>query len=178
MIARIPYSWIGDKLYSFNPPFSTESLAVGAVKGAVTGNYLGKLNIIEDDPIPTLSVVSNNVTAKEGNSLRWQLRLSTPTTGAELSCFLMRPRGKELSSRDVPESWLESLFVTLPISPLPLSNLGIIPKISFPYGVQSASIVVPIAPDGKAENKESMVCEIFDFQGGIITLVGKVPRHV
>jgi hypothetical protein len=177
VVAQFPYSWVGDNLYS---AFSSVSdlIAVGAVKGVVTGNYLGGITIVEDDPFPTLSFVSKNVTAKEGQSLEWQLRLSAPTTGFAFYCYLISPVGTELSSRDVPNSWLQSVFVTPPPNAVPLSSLGASVQVNFPYGVKSASLIVPIVKDGKAEDKESIACESYDFQTETtMTLFGVVPKH-
>ena len=176
-IAQFPYSWVGDKIFGYSSTF-TDFLVVSALKGVVTGNYIGGIEVVEDDPIPTLSVVSKNVTAKEGQSLEWQFRLSTPTTGIEFSCYFISPVGTELSTRDVPSSFLQASFITPPTTPEPLSSLGISLQVNFPYGVQSASIIVPIAKDSKAEGKESMSCEIYDAQNGsVLTLVGVVPKH-
>lgn len=112
-----------------------------ALKGVVTGNYLGGVIVVEDDPSPTLNVVSRNVTAIEGSSLKWQFRLSAPTTGIDFYCYLIPPNGSELSSRDVPTSWLQAALITPPATPVPLSSLNIGAKVSFAYGVsQRASL--------------------------------------
>jgi hypothetical protein len=177
VIADFPYEWVGDNLFGSGPIIS-DSLAVVAVNGVVTGNYIGGINVLEDDPAPKLTVVATNVTAKEGQSLKWQLRLSAPTTGFDFSCYLVPPRGTELNSRDVASSWLQSQFVTPPLTPTPLSRLNVFVQVRIPYGVRSASLIVPIARDGKAESKESIACEGYNFENGkILTLVGVVPQH-
>jgi hypothetical protein len=174
-IAQVPYSYVGDKLYG--PQAFQELLIVEALKGVVTCNFIGGFTVVEDDPAPTLSVVANQVTAKEGQSLRWQLRLSAPTTGISVS-FLVTPpiNGTELSSNDVPNSWLQQ-FVTPPSTPTPLSSLNIFLSVTFAYGVTSAILILPIAIDGTAEGDESVVFEGFDSLGGPpLTLVGKVLK--
>jgi hypothetical protein len=179
LVAEFPYSWVGDNLFGYGSTTIGDVLTVSALKGVVTGNYIGGINIVEDDPIPTLSVVAKNVTAKEGQSLEWKLRLSSPTTGIEFYCYLIAPSGTELTTRDVPSSWLQQSYGTPPSTPVPLSSLGFVSaRVYFAYGVKSASLVVPIAADGKAEEKETMSCEIYDFQTNTtLTLVGVVPRH-
>ena len=177
IVTQVPFSWVGDKIYSSSSSSISEALSVSAMKGVVTGNYIGGFNVVEDDPIPTLTVVSKNVTAIEGNSLRWQLRLSAPTAGVELNCYLIPPNGTELSSRDVPSSWIQQSFVTPPSTPVPLSNLSLSAKATFPYGVKTAYLIVPISQDRTAEGKESMACTLQDLQGQFLTLVGEVPKH-
>jgi hypothetical protein len=106
LIAEVPFSWVGDSLFGFGSTPTNHFLAVSALKGVVSGNYIGGITIVEDDPIPTLSVVAKSVTANEGQSLEWKLRLSTATTGVGFYCYLIPPNGTELSTRDVPASWL------------------------------------------------------------------------
>ena len=179
VITQIPYSWVGDKLFSFSSSSFSDPLIVTALKGVVTSNYISNgITIEEDDPIPTLTVVSKNVTAIEGNALRWQFRLSAPTTGTSLFCYLIMPKGTELTSQDVPSSWIQQAsFGSLPTSPVPLSDLAISVPITFAYGSKSASLIVPISPDRKSENKESMACELFTLQGDVLTLTGEVGKH-
>lgn len=118
------------------------------------------------------------VTANEGQSLQWQLRFSAPTFGFEFYCFLIPPAGTELTSSDVPDSWLEALFVKPPSSPVPLSRLRFPIRASFSYGARSAILSVPISKDRKAEGEESISCEYYDVQSGsTLTLVGIVPKH-
>jgi hypothetical protein len=62
------YSHVGDKLYASQA--FPEFLNVEALKGIVTGNYVGDLTVAEDDPAPMLSVVASQVTSKEGQWLR------------------------------------------------------------------------------------------------------------
>jgi hypothetical protein len=177
LIAKFPFSWIGDSLFSYSST-TFDTMAVSAIKGVVTGNYIGAINVLEDDPIPKLRVVAANVTAKEGMSFEWQLRLSEPTTGFDFNCYLVPPGGKELTSRDVPNSWLQQWYGSPPSTPVPLSSLGVNIQVQFPYGVQSASLIVPIVGDSKEEGNELLACESFDFETGqVLTLVGTVPRH-
>jgi hypothetical protein len=92
---------------------------------------------------------------------------------------LIPPNGTELSTRDVPASWLQQSYGTPPSIPVPLSDLGYVySQVTFPYGVKSATLRVPIAKDSTAENNESMACEIYDAQmNATLTLIGTVPKH-
>ena len=152
---------------------------VSALKGVVTGNYIDRISVFEDDPVPIFSVVATNVTAKEGQSLEWQLRFSTPAFRFEFLCYLIPPVGLELTSHDVPDSWLEVLSVRPQLTPVPLSKVGIfVLRASFEYGERSARLTVPIAKDRKAEDEESISCEYYDYEKrSKVILVGTVPKH-
>jgi hypothetical protein len=180
LIAEFPYSWVGDNIYSSSLSFDTDVyVALTALSGVVIGNRIGGLTVVEDDPLPTLSAVAKRVSVKEGESLEWKLRLSTATTGITFYCYLLAPEGTELTTRDVPASWLQLSYGSPPATPVPLSSLGYVyAAVNFAYGVKSASLFVPIARDGMAEDKESMACEIYDFQlNATLRLVGVVPKH-
>ena len=69
----------------------------------VTGDYLEGLTVVEDDPVPALTVVYKNTTASEGNSLRWQLCLSARTDGVYCSYYLIPPNGTELTNSRCPD---------------------------------------------------------------------------
>jgi hypothetical protein len=174
-VSQIPYSYVGDKLYGPQP--FPEFLIIGAIKGVVTGNYMGGFAVVEDDPVPILSVVASEVTAKEGQSLRWQLRLSAPTAGTSVSFFVIPPNvTAELSSSDVPTSWLQQ-FASPRSTPMPLSSLGIYVSVNFPYGETSANLILPVAIDKMAEDVETVVFAGVGLQNEPLTLVGKVPKH-
>jgi hypothetical protein len=175
-VAQIPFEFIGDKFYSMGT-FS-ETLAVGAIRGVVTGNYLGSITVVDDDPVPTLSVVAQSVTAVEGKSLTWRFRLSAPTTGTSVwFCIESPTKGNELSSSDVPASWLQQSYVSPPFQPVPLSTLNMYLTVDFDYGATSGSLIMPIVVDTLAENDESVVFAGYDLQGQRLTLVGTVPKH-
>ncbi len=175
-VAQVPYSIIGDKIYS-SAPFQ-QFLTVGAVKGVITGNYIGGITILEDDPAPTLSVKKSTVTAKEGKSLIWELRLSAPTTGISFTFVVVPPSGgKELASNDVPTSWLLSSIGTPPTMPTPLSSLYIVVDVTFAYGVTKANLMIPVASDGIAEDEESIFLQGYGLKDELVTLTGKVPKH-
>jgi len=115
----------------------------------------------------------------EGESLRWDLRLSTPTTGVLVLFYYIQPNGTELSTSDVPPSWLDSVGLWGPSSHLPLSSLGSILYVSFPYGITNATVLVPITTDRKSESDEMIILQTFDYVTNItkpLTLVGRVPR--
>ena len=98
-----PYSWVGDKRYCYSSSFFSDIIELRTINGVVTGDYLEGLTVVEDDPVPALTVVYKNTTASEGNSLRWQLCLSARTDGFYFSCYLIPPNGTKLTNSRCPD---------------------------------------------------------------------------
>jgi hypothetical protein len=173
----LPFSWVGDSIYSSDSEIPTY-LSIGAMKGVVTGNYNGVVQILEDDPFPNITV-RQKIKVMEGQSLTWRFKLSAPTAGVRLFCDVLPPAsGTELSSDDVPRSWLRALGSYVPLTPEPLSSLGLYTEVSFPYGVTTATLVIPINADMVAETTEQVVLECsYDNFLKRMTLVGIVPAH-
>lgn len=167
-------SFVGDTLYSEYVAIYGLEYSIGAMKGAVTGEYRGNYHAIEDDPIPNITVLKNNVIAVEGKSLTWKFKLSSPTDGIALDCHLIHPKtGTELSTYDVPSSWLRTHgYYQQPYSQ-PLSNLELYHNVYFEYGETSASFMMPIAEDRVAEKTERVVW-VCSFGSQQLVLVGTV----
>jgi hypothetical protein len=173
VVKQFTSQWIGDSTY--NPYFSYggDFYLVSAMKGAVTGMYIGGLTLIEDDPVPKLSVVTKNVEGFEGASLRWKLKLSSPMSRYYLYVETITPGGTELNSNDVDRPWLQERAFLPPINnPIPLSGLGMYIPVSFDYGVMEAELVVPLTVDGLSEGDESIRLFIPEDYLGIIPLGG------
>jgi hypothetical protein len=145
------------------------------MKTILIGNYVGIVNVIDDEPTPTLSV-TRRVTAFEGKSLIWNFQLSGPVTEASVFCDVIRPRrGTELSSNDVAHSWILAYGGSLPLRATPLSQLGLFVYVDFRYGMTEASLVIPIAVDTIQENTEkiALIC-YYNGWDRSITLEGTV----
>ena len=175
VVGSILYNYVGDNIYSSLTYY--ESFSIEAIKGVVTGDYFGSFTVVEDEAVPTVSVTSSNVTAREGRSLKWTVKLSTPTDGTILYFTAVKPKtGKELTSHDVPPSWLRSANVyELPSEPVPLSELGISIYVRFDYGIRSADLLIPLIEDGLTEGNEVIVLQqqYSDF-GYLPNLIGNV----
>jgi hypothetical protein len=181
LVSQVPFEWIGDRVFTSAKPL-TGFASIEAVKGAVTGNYYGSLTVSEDEPFPRISVTSRNVTATEGRSLRWTLNIPAATAGTTIFLSIIPPlNGTELSSSDVAPSWLISLGVTSPPTPVPLSSLNLFIKVTFDYGVKSADLFVPLTRDGQPEGEEVVVLQLangFGFYDPVPeTLIGTVRAH-
>jgi hypothetical protein len=182
-VSQIPFSWVDDQVYSVQDSF-TDFTYIEAVRGVVTGNYVGLVKVVDDEPLPIISALSSNVTAMEGRSLQWTLNLSSPTDGTSISFVMIAPtNGTELTTNDVAPSWLASINIfSRPTIPVPLSSLGSIIEVSFDYGVTLASLVIPLTRDGQSEGNELIVLELvssFDFSAPVqpLTLIGNVVAH-
>jgi hypothetical protein len=182
LAAEIFYDWNGDNLYS-DSSFSLP-VFIEAVKGVVTGDYTGTLNIVEDEPVPQISLVSSNTSAMEGQSLQWTLKLSSATAGTSIYFTVIAPSsGVELTTHDVATSWLISVGVFSPPStPVPLSSLDLFIGVRFEYGMKSANLLVPISRDGRAEGDEVIVLQLVNGFDDVapaqpLTLTGKVLAH-
>jgi hypothetical protein len=183
VVAQIPIEYVGDNLYSGSSFFS-EGFYIEAVKGVLTGDYIGSLTIVEDDAMPVISVPSPNATSREGRSLQWTVRLSAPTAGTSLFFTAVAPAaGAELSSRDVPDSWLASVGVfSPPPTPVPLSDLNIFVQVRFDYGAKSAQLRIPLSQDARAEGTEVIALQLVngidpDQPPPLLTLLGTVMAN-
>jgi hypothetical protein len=175
----LPFSWEGDDVPNTNLPLF--SLSIGALKGVVTGNYMASVQIVEDDLIPLISV-QQRITAVEGTSLIWSFHIpNNITVPIDLSCWVVPPIvGNELTSHDITEEWLQSsIGITRPSEQIPLSRLNAFTIISFPVGVTSANLTIPIDVDFQADGTERMIiweCPLENWSQRM-TLVGYVPPH-
>jgi hypothetical protein len=178
--ASVSYSFTADDIYNPFPQLILATLL--ARRYAVTGDFDGTLLVKEDDPPPELTVDASHVTAAEGASLTWTLRLSEPlASGAFWSIQFLPAAGRfvELDTDDVPASFLENFGIVPPDPAVPLSELGIFLGIEFAPGAVEASFAVPLAADGAAEPAEGVVLLLDGFGDPVvpepIELTGEVP---
>jgi hypothetical protein len=174
-----------NNVYDSDVRFS-ETLRIEALQNVVIGNFKASFTVIEDDPIPIVVVVSKNVTAAEGGSLRWLVELSSATQWTELHfSVLPPPNGEtELTSDDVDPNWLRLLGYYIPTTPVPLSerlHLGI--PVRFPLNVTRRNLLIPLINDGQPEGNKVIVLQLKREQYTVpvlytnITLYGNVPAH-
>jgi hypothetical protein len=170
----LPFAWEPKTVLPLFP-------SIGALKGVVTGNYMVSVEVVEDDPFPPISV-QQRITAVEGTTLIWSFHIpNNITVPINLSCWVVPPIvGKELTSHDVTEGWLQSTIgMTRPSEQIPLSRLNAFTSISFPVGVTSANLTIPIEVDFQTEVTERTIiweCPLENWSQRM-TLVGYVPPH-
>jgi hypothetical protein len=124
----------------------------------VVGDFVGRLEVTEDDPIPAITVTPIAGAVTEGESLRWRLALSAPA-GIDLYLpvlFAAPPSGTELSTTDLPADWvLDNLFVDpQPSRPLSAADTSLEPVI--PAGADHVDVEIPTFADGVTEGPEQL----------------------
>jgi erythromycin esterase-like protein len=205
VVATVPLSFVGDDIYT--PPYpGGDPLDGGVIQlvsltGGLTTEYIGGVTTVEDEEPPILSVDEAHVTATEGDSLEWTLRLSGPTSGAFYLFGAEPPDGEvtELDSDDVDQDWLEEqlwwldAWIPLPIDPpMPLSRIGrdqtghgLPVPVSFEYGQTEVILEVPLRFDDLEEGDEWVALAVqhpwWDQDPTIppegLGLTGTVPAH-
>jgi hypothetical protein len=180
--ASVPLRIRADDAYDPYPQLT--QIALVARRNIVTGDYDGTVLVEEDDPPPRLSVVSANVTAREGSSLVWTFRLSAPMLNwAGWAVLPVSPGGRfaELDSDDLPREFLDQYGIIPPVPAVPFSELGIFPFVEFPPGQLEVQLSFPIAADGVRESAEGMTLVLDGFGDPVvpvpIEITGLVPPN-
>jgi len=180
--ATIPFTYRADDVY--DPFAQVTQVTLLARKNAVTGNFAGTVQIEEDDPAPTLTVVSAGVTAAEGGTLSWTFRLSEPMANWAFWSVQILPAGsrfQELDTDDVHPSFLEQFGITPPEPAVPLSDLGLSFGLEFEPGDTAMTVSIPTRADGRAEPAQGVVLLLDGFGDPVvpqpIEMTGVVPAH-
>lgn len=130
-------------------------VALKALTQATTGEYLGTLRVIDDDPAPTLAFTAARERVKEGRSLRFTATLSAPIAtdlwyGLTLGEVPGRPT---LWTDDVTPAFLLEWAGWIPDPPQPLWE-AVYPYIYIPAGSTTATFQIPTVADGLVEGRE------------------------
>lgn len=178
----VPVTVRSDDVYSPYPQSVQVTLLAGP--GAVTGEYIGRVDVVEDDPAPTLTVDAPEVVADEGSDLVWTFRLSD---GVDAELFwtvrAVAPDGRfaELDTDDLPVEWFEEFGIPRPDPAVPLSQADLWLWIEFLPGQTETTLTLPIGADGASEMEEGVVLVLEGFEDPVvpepIELVGRVPSH-
>jgi hypothetical protein len=169
---RVPVEVAGDTRYGEGEGYI---LAAKAERGLVVGDWIGNVEVRNDDPKPaiTLTPVAGRVT--EGGTLTWRVTLSAP---AETSIVAWsEPKapasGTELSSTDVDPQWFREQTGEEPEPARPLSQTWVQPYVWLEPGETTEDVTVPTITDDVAEGPE--VVELhFDEDSGLGTVTGTV----
>ncbi|QTE02718.1 hypothetical protein [Streptomyces cyanogenus] len=141
---------------------------VKAVRGAVVGSYRGGITVHEDDPAPRMTVTPVAGKVTEGKSLKWRLSLSEAVDVDMGGLFAVAPAtAPELSTKDVPASWLKETSGEKPDPERPLSKVGgLYLWADIPAGRTSVDITLPTLKDRVRESTESVRFRQVDPQTG------------
>ncbi|MDQ0956623.1 hypothetical protein QFZ66_000501 [Streptomyces sp. B4I13] len=160
----IPVTVEGNTRYGTD---AVHRVAVKAVRGTVVGSFLGGVTAQNDDPQPTVTVspVADQVT--EGQPLVWRITLSTVADDAFWTDVQLLPvsDGAELSTKDVPATWLDETFGASPEPERPLSALpdGALLMSEVPAGSLSVDVSVPTVADQLSEGTESLRLRLWTY---------------
>jgi hypothetical protein len=133
------------------------SLGVKPVRGLVAGDWSGGLTVRNDDPQPSVSVTPVTTAVTEAGTLRWSFRqaaVSRVDTLVELEAA-QPASGPEVSTDDVPRSWLEQ-WTDPPATPTALSAVPLRIFVLIPAGQTRAFLDVPTSADSRAEGTEQL----------------------
>jgi hypothetical protein len=124
------------------------------------------------------------VTAGEGDELRWTFRLTAPM--ANWAFWLLQVvaadgRFDELDTDDVEPAFLEQFGIVPPQPAIPLSELGLAPGLEFEPGTTAVTFAIPIRADARSEAAEGVVL-LLDAAGDPVVprpieATGIVPAH-
>ncbi|MCE7005634.1 hypothetical protein LWC34_22800 [Kibdelosporangium philippinense] len=164
----VPIEVVGNTRWSRGANYT---LFAKAVRGTVAGAYRGGLAVVDEDPMPQLTI-SPAATTTEGGTLKWTVTASA-VADAPLSAsgqVIVPAQGPELSSTDVDPVWFKEQTGRdpVPATPLSSSRLGFFAAI--PPGSLTAEITVPTVRDSEAEPAEHIYAKL---QPGL-ELVGSV----
>jgi hypothetical protein len=128
-----------------------------AMKGVVAGGYGGGLSVLEDDPVPNVTITPTAGTVAEGGVLKWTAT-SDAVADAPITWFgwAVEPdQGPELSSTDVdPEWFVENTYGEDPEPSRPLSTTPLQLMVVIRPGELTSELTVPTASDNEAEQNE------------------------
>jgi len=158
----VPISVIGNTRYGATKQYA---LAAKAVRTLMVGNYVGGVQVRDDDPMPTITITPTSATATEGSSLTWTAHLSA-TADADLY-LVFRPQvpttGPELSSTDVDPVWFTDNSGEDPSPSRPLSQTSLNGYATVASGTTSGNLTIPIVADGVTEPAEHVQLQALVF---------------
>jgi hypothetical protein len=161
---NVPLTIHGDTTYSTG--WVRYWIVAEAMPGSVVGDFIGELNVTEDDPAPTVTVkpVTDQVT--EGGTLKWQLKLSEPAVdNTPIKLVPLPPTGAELSTTDLTAEW--SMWEGMEISRTPsrpLSKLAYL-LVWVPGGATTVDFFMPTQKDTLVEGPEQVRLQVQSIDG-------------
>ncbi|GIE95605.1 hypothetical protein [Paractinoplanes rishiriensis] len=169
---EVPVEVTGDTIYGEG---EGQQLTAKAESGFVVGDYVGGLDVVNDDPRPGVSVAATSVRVAEGAQLTWEVTLSAPT---ETVYFVVtEPRapasGVELSTLDVDRAWFEQNAWQSADPERPLSATWLVPYLGFAPGETTNPFTIPTVTDDRTEPDELVELHAID-ESGLPVLTGTV----
>jgi hypothetical protein len=134
-------------------------VVVKPVSGLVAADYVGGVDVRDDDPTPALTVAPVTTAVTEGGTLTWRFTLSEPSdldVFVPLAAVAPAAGGRELSTDDVPADWLEPWLGQVPAPPVTLSAADLHVFAIVPAGRTSVDLLVPTVADSRTEGGETL----------------------
>jgi hypothetical protein len=149
---EVPFEVTGNTRWSTG---SNQPVLAKAVHGAVSGGYVGGLQVLDDDPPPTVTVTQDAGTVAEGGALTWTVTVSEAADSPLYFFGWPEPvDGPELSSTDVEPRWFVDHAYEEPLPSRPLSQTSLYVDMMVDPGALTASVTVPTVTDDETEPTE------------------------
>ncbi len=154
----IPVEYVADRVASRTARIG---LAVWALRGLATDDYLGSLRVTDDDPRPTIRIRSPRQ-VREGRPVVVRVELSV-AAGYDVPVYAVPVKGpgEDLRGTDVPRAWLDGFTDGDVDRTLPLHRLGAYADGTIRAGGQTTRLVFPTLRDGRREGRERLTLQIY-----------------
>ncbi|WP_183095983.1 hypothetical protein [Nocardioides stalactiti] len=161
----IPVEYEADDVYGYD---QQTLVALWPLTGVATDDYLGQLDVIEDDPAPTLAVEVTR-TVREGEPITFRITRDGATSVSSYAFGVaVRTRGANLRGVDVPADWLaDHGDASDPSRPLWKTYTGVFGEL--PVRRDRLTLTIPTRRDGRTEGAE--------FLGVRLEVDGEVQRY-
>ena len=167
--ANIPITIEGNDV--FDPGIREYGVVIKALSQVTTGEYMGGLRVIDDEPAPTLTFEATTGRVAEGGTLVFTATLSFPV-GVDLwySLTLGQLPGKAtLFTDDVTPDFLYQWSGWIPDPPAPLWE-NAWPSLNIPAGTTTATFEIPTVADGIVEGREYLTVTLSGWEDPMLPI--------
>jgi hypothetical protein len=168
--AGIPITIEGNDQY--DPYYlGDHTVTLRALSQVTTGEYVGTLRVVEDDPAPTLTFEATRGRVAEGDTLVFTATLSAPIS-ADLWYSLTLaevPGVPTLWTDDVTPEFLSLWTGWVPDPPVPLWQT-IYPSLNIPTGATTATFEIPTVADGIVEGREVILVTLEAWEDPLLPM--------
>ena len=165
--AGIPLTIEGNA--EFDPAVREYGVVIKALSQVTTGEYIGALRVVEDDPAPTLTFAATTGRVAEGGTLVFTATLSAPIStdlwyGLTLGEVPGRPT---LYTDDVTPDFLLQWAGGVPDPAQPLWQ-AVWPSLNIPAGATTGTLEIPTVADGIVEGREYLTVTLSGWEDPLL----------
>lgn len=155
----VPVTYDADRVHDY-PRLST-LISLYALRNVMTDSWAGDLTVVDDDPMPRISVRPAAKSVREGAPARWVVKLSRPV-GYDMwvSGRVVRGPRPTLAAGDVPPEWLASMVGTSTRPAKPLWSYHPYVYGELRSGATRLVLTVPTRRDDRVEGRESVTLKV------------------